>query len=284
MTNTAEVIDIDDLKSVEHNGLSSALIGVMSDVRRLQKTDENKHGRYKYVPIDDVKDFVRPLLVKHGLTLSVSEAGKLELSEVPNSKGGTTTTAVIPYTMRVTHCKSGEHSSDTITIVLPYTGAQVAGIARSYAVKEWAKATLLMSTGDDVADDESNMKPENYGKEREFDPDAVPKAQARSIYDALIQDMNTFTNLDKLEMWWLSATIAERRRALPQSWKRTLFVEYMAHGIGIAESDAARSGFKKSNATALERLTDDELLTIDDKANTQREQMAGNAGVQSGAA
>lgn len=278
MRDAAEIIELQDLKPVEHAGLSAALIGVMADVRRLQKTDENKHGRYKYVPIDDVKDFIRPLLVKHGLALSVSEAGKLELSEVPNSKGGTTTTAIIPYTMRVTHGKSGEHSSDQITVVLPYTGAQAAGIARSYAVKEWAKATLLMSTGDDAADDEGNMQKGSYGKEREFDPDAVPKAHARSIYDGLVQDMNTHTQLDKLEMWWMSATIAERRRALPQSWKRTIFVEYMAHGLGIAESDAARSGFKKSNAVALERLTDDELLTIDDKANTMREKLAGNAG------
>lgn len=278
MGNTAEVIEIENRKPVEHAGLSAAMIGVMGEIRRLIKSEENKHGRYMYVPIDEVKDFIRPLLVKHGIAFSVSEAGNVQLTEVPNSKGGTTTTAIIPYSMKVTHAKSGEHSSEIITVVLPYTGAQTAGIARSYAVKEWAKATLQLSTGDDAADEADNMRQDRYGKEREFDPDAVPKAQARGIYDALVQDMNTFTSLDKLEMWWLSATIAERRRALPQSWKRTIFVEYMAHGIGIAESDAARAGFKKANAAALERLTDDELLTIDDKANTLKEQIAGNAG------
>lgn len=269
---------IGERPTVEHAGLSAAKIGVMSEMKRLVKSTENKHGRYMYVPIDEVKDFIRPLLVRHGIAFSVSEAGKLELTEVPNSKGGTTTTAVIPYSMTITHAKSGEHSSETITVVLPYTGAQTAGIARSYAVKEWAKATLQLSTGDDAADEADNMKQANYGKEREFDPDAVPKAHARGIYDGLVQDMSTYTSLDKLELWWLSATISERRRALPASWKRTLFVEYVGHGMGIAESDAARAGFKKSNTAALERLTDDELLSIEDKANTQRELMAGNAG------
>lgn len=275
---TAKVYELDNRKPIDHPGLSAAMIGVMGEIRRLIKSEENKHGRYMYVPIDEVKDFIRPLLVKHGIAFSVSEAGEVKLTEVPNSKGGTTTTAIISYSMKVTHAKSGEHSSEIITVVLPYTGAQTAGIARSYAVKEWAKATLQLSTGDDAADDADNMRQDRYGKEREFDPDAVPKAQARGIYDALVQDMNTHTNLDKLEMWWLSATIAERRRALPQAWKRTIFVEYMAHGLGIAESDAARAGFKKSNAAALERLTDDELLTIDDKASTLRSQIAGNVG------
>lgn len=273
----ADVIDIENLRPVEHSSLSAAKIGIMAEIRRLLKSEENKHGRYMYVPIDEVKDFIRPLMVKHGVEFGVSEAGAIQLTEVPNSKGGTTTTAIISYSVTLTHAKTGEHRSEIITVVLPYTGAQTAGIARSYAVKEWAKATLQLSTGDDAADEADNMRQDRYGKEREFDPDAVPKAQARGIYDALVQDMNTHTNLDKLEMWWLSATIAERRRALPQAWKRTIFVEYMAHGLGIAESDAARAGFKKSNAAALERLTDDELLTIDDKANTLRSQIEGNA-------
>lgn len=274
----ADQTEIENRKPAEHLGLSAAKIGIMAEIRRLVKSEENKHGRYMYVPIDEVKDFIRPLMVKHGVEFGVSEVGGIDLKEVPNSKGGTTTTAIIPYSVTLTHAKSGEHKSEIITVILPYTGAQTAGIARSYAIKEWAKATLQLSTGDEPADEADNMRQDKYGKEREFDPDAVPKVHARSIYDGLVQDMNTHTQLDKLEMWWLSATIAERRRALPQSWKRTIFVEYIAHGLGIAESDAARAGFKKSNAAALERLTDDELLTIDDKANTMREKLAGNAG------
>jgi hypothetical protein len=63
-------------------------------------------------------------------------------------KSGTTSSAKIAYEVRLRHVSGEEMPPEFITIVLPYTGAQTAGAARSYAVKEWMKSTLLVSTGE----------------------------------------------------------------------------------------------------------------------------------------
>lgn len=126
--------------------INEALAKVLRDIHRLKKADKNDHGKYVYVSVDDVKDHVRPLLSEAGLHISVSEKS-FELIGVEN-KSGVTTCARITYAITLRHISGEELPPDIITIVLPYTGAQTAGAARSYAVKEWMKSTLLVSTGE----------------------------------------------------------------------------------------------------------------------------------------
>lgn len=277
MTEAANVTPIKEPQIIEHKNLAAAMTAVMGDIVRLQKTTENKHGKYKYVPIDDVKDAIRPLLVAHGMALTVSEIEGVEIKEVP-SRNGTTATMFASYIVTLKHGKSGEYEGDIITVVLPYVGAQTAGIARSYAVKEWAKATLLLSTGEEV--DGDNTEQERYGNTKEIDPYQQPKAKARAIYDALASDIRTHTQMDQLDNWWNSQTIAEKFRALPPDWKRAAFIEFAAHSLCIAESNAARAAFKKSYDTTLARLSDEELASIDDQVSQAQEQ-AGNGHSQS---
>lgn len=40
---------------------------VMGGIRRLEKSQENKHQGFKYAPVEDVKDLVRPLLALHNV-------------------------------------------------------------------------------------------------------------------------------------------------------------------------------------------------------------------------
>jgi hypothetical protein len=126
--------------------VSEAIRAVLADIHRLKKDDKNQHGGYAYVSVDDVKDHVRPLLAKNGLHFSITEAS-YDLVGVAG-KSGTTSSAKIAYEVRLRHVSGEEMPPEFITIVLPYTGAQTAGAARSYAVKEWMKSTLLVSTGE----------------------------------------------------------------------------------------------------------------------------------------
>ena len=143
---------------------------VMTGIKRLGKTERNKHGGYDFVSVDSVKDQLRPLLAENGLFLSVSEDDYTFL-EVPNSKGGMTSTARIAFIIVLS---DGERElTDKITVMLPYTGAQTAGAARSYAVKEWLKGNFLISTGEDV--DADHGKQEDYGRNER----TVPAQQKR---------------------------------------------------------------------------------------------------------
>lgn len=172
---------------------ATRLAAVMAGIKRLEKAEHNRHGGYKFVSVDSVKDQIRPLLATNGLFLSVSETD-FQLTEVPNSKGGMTTTARIAFC--ITLSDGTEHRSDNITVMLPYTGAQTSGAARSYAVKEWAKGTLLVSTGDDVDADHSQQ--EDYGRSTQTPP-PPPAEDPRDIHDRLVKALDTCTTLAELD-------------------------------------------------------------------------------------
>jgi hypothetical protein len=128
------------------SNIHTAMAKVLADIHRLKKGDKNDHGKYAYVSVDDVKDHVRPLLAAQGLIVSVSETA-FDMIGV-EGRNGITTSARISYAIQIRHVSGEFLPSDAITIVLPFTGAQTAGAARSYAVKEWMKSTLLVSTGE----------------------------------------------------------------------------------------------------------------------------------------
>lgn len=184
---------------------ATRIAAVMAGIKRLEKSERNKHGGYNFVSVDSVKDQIRPLLSSNGLFLSVNETD-FQISEVPNSKGGMTTTARITFC--ITLSDGNESRSDNITVMLPYTGAQTSGAARSYAVKEWAKGTLLVSTGEDADADHSpqddygrNNQGHNYNQPRPApEPAPEPAEHPQDIYDRLVKQLNTCATLDELNI------------------------------------------------------------------------------------
>lgn len=149
--------------------LNKCLVAALGEIHRLKKDDKNDHGKYKYVSVDDVKDHIRPILAKHNLIVTVSERA-FEIVMV-SSRNGDTTSAKITFDITIHHIDGGSLPPDSITILLPYTGAQTAGAARSYAVKEWAKGTLLVSTGEkdhiEGGVDADAYKQQDYTKPRD---------------------------------------------------------------------------------------------------------------------
>ena len=195
---------------------------VLSKIKRLEKSAENKFAKYDYVPVDDVKDHIRPLLAEAGLVLSVNERS-FEFIELKGQKG-TTTCAQIKY--EITLLSDGgpdDYIEDHITVVLPYTGAQTTGAARSYAVKEWAKATLLVSTGETAADADAHPT-EQYGGNSATQSTATPMkpkmsaAQAGETTKRLISQINTCTTSDELDAETKAAGFKRDLNDLSRDW------------------------------------------------------------------
>jgi hypothetical protein len=191
--------------------LHKAVAAVISEIHRLKKDDKNQHGGYAYVSVDDVKDHVRPILAKHGLSLSVTEQS-FELVSV-QGKNGTTSSALIRYAMTLRHSDGSANEPDIITICLPYTGAQTAGAARSYAVKEWAKGSLLVSTGEKDAIVGGNDA-DAYTQQDYTAPDAITADQFRTM-----QELIEKTGTDEAKL--LAYVKAESLEAMTQAQYRT---------------------------------------------------------------
>jgi hypothetical protein len=130
----------------DKNALNKAVTAVMAEVHSLKKDEKNAHGSYNYVSVDSFKNLVRPLMAKHGLSLSMSETAYA--LEPIQGRTGVTVNARITYEFRLRHVEGAEDEPERATIMLPLTGAQTSGAAKSYALKEYLKGRFLVSTGD----------------------------------------------------------------------------------------------------------------------------------------
>lgn len=239
--------------------LYAALAAAQGEIHRLKKDDKNSHGGYSYVSVDDVKDHIRPILTKHGLSISVSEQS-FELSQIANSKGGFTAVAVIRFavTLRYAHGADAEETPpDIITICLPYTGAQTAGAARSYAVKEWGKASLLVSTGekDQIVGgiDADAYAQQDYSSEKSAYQAKKEDGEDFKRIQAGLQQINREGSLDDLALFWKNNR--EKVAAMKVSWKKEL----------TRLKDEIKAAFEEGSKRPLYQLTEHENETIDEE-------------------
>ena len=129
------------------NRIYKAVCDVMNEVHGLKKDEKNNHGGYNYVSVDSFKALIRPLMAKHGLSLLMTERD-FELIPLPNSRSGETMHAKIRYAFELRHVSGASEEQELVTIVLPLTGAQTMGAAKSYCLKEYLKGRFLVATGD----------------------------------------------------------------------------------------------------------------------------------------
>lgn len=211
--------------------LYKALSAVMSEVHALKKDEHNKHGSYNYVSVDSFKTLVRPIMAKHGLSMAMNEIN-YELVPI-EGRNGVTMNARITFEIHIRHSNGSSDDAERITIMLPHTGAQTAGAARSYALKEYLKGKFLVSTGDkDLIEggaDADAYKPQEYVGE----PKPVEAPQPKRAYDKNpivkeafaqlqkgINEIEQFGTIEDLALFWKNnnKTISN----LPAEWLKIL--------------------------------------------------------------
>lgn len=192
--------------------LNDAICLVMLDVKRLRKADNNAFAKYRYTSVDDFKDDLRPKLAEHGLSVHADEVG-CETFEHTNSKKETSLHAKFRFNMWLEHSSGEREKPEGLTVILPYTGAQTTGAARSYAVKEWLKSKFLASSGDSEDADQG-------------DGEVLSKSEARKLYEELQAELKVATAAgeDAMKEWGV------RRKpsiiVLPNDWQLHLRRQY----------------------------------------------------------
>lgn len=200
-------------KTYGASALHSAMIAVFQEIKRLKKDDRNTHGNYDFTSVDDFKDFVRPLMARHKLIPHVNQVGfqMLEFTATVKGKDERKAAAQFDFVITVFH-ESGEQSEpEGITVVLPFTGAQTSGAARSYAVKEWIKSRFFASSGDQQ--DEADLIEQSRESLR------LSKADARPLHSDLENEMrNVIEGADYVALgeWWMENKY--RIETLPKDW------------------------------------------------------------------
>ena len=150
--------------------INAAIAAAMGEIQPVVKDGKNSHQGYDFASIDAFMQLCRPILAAHGLHPNV-DCVSSEIVAVGNK-----TWASNAYRITMHH-SSGEFTQPAgIHVHLPLTGAQTSGSAQSYAVKQYLRGLLLITTGDK---DDADLAP--AGPEDGYD--ATP-AEPQSLGDA----------------------------------------------------------------------------------------------------
>lgn len=140
--------------------LFKAIAATGLEIDPLEKGERNNHGGYSYASIDDFYRHVSAVAYSNGLSWSVREVSADVVIIGEKVVGGNTTLTrafQAKYNFDLYH-ESGASIEDfhAITILHPLQGAQTAGSAMSYAVKQFMRTTFSVVTGEPDADATDN--------------------------------------------------------------------------------------------------------------------------------
>ena len=119
--------------------IAAAVVAVMTDVPMLQKSATNTHANYNFAGIDDFLECLRPLAAGHGLFI-------LQDEENYSSDAGWLT---MRFRFTLVHASGDTYDAGCRTIIVNgKMGSQAFGAAQSYALKQFMRATFMVSTGE----------------------------------------------------------------------------------------------------------------------------------------
>tara|TARA_R100001086_G_scaffold226362_1_gene144980 strand:- start:212 stop:850 length:639 start_codon:yes stop_codon:yes gene_type:complete len=139
---------------VSESKINSAIATAMGQVQKLAKDERNAHGNYSFASIDKFLDLCRPIMAGHGLHVNISGLGAETFMAGSNKLW-----CKFSYVIKTCH-ESGETTGESgMDVLMPLTGAQTSGSAQSYALKQYLRGLLLISTGEKDDPDFSQSAP-----------------------------------------------------------------------------------------------------------------------------
>lgn len=173
--------------------IATAILAVMGDLGTLAKEREGRGISYKFASIDDFIDHVRGPLHEHGLIIIPNEAEPSRLMDVIGSQGKSMSMWWTRFAFTLVHKSGAAYGPIYKTVLVHATGAQSAGAAQSYAMKQLDRGLFQIKTGDD--DDPDKEKTEIRGQ---GDSETDLQKQAGRIRKLLL----AANDLDELGLVW----------------------------------------------------------------------------------
>ena len=145
---------MNDLSPIDHSQtiavpgakILTALAEAMGQMKRLAKDNRNTEQKYEFASVDDFLAMTGPVCAKNGLVTLLDEVSVENFEK--QGKYGVTHWA--RYTFAITTYHSSGEALPTVrrSVEVIRNGAQSAGSAQSYALKQYQRALYQIPTGD----------------------------------------------------------------------------------------------------------------------------------------
>ena len=187
----------------------------MGNVTKLAKDQRNAHGNYNFASIDDFLELCRPMMAAEGLYVNISGTGAETFMAGSNKLW-----CKFSYIIQTCH-KSGESTEEAgMDVMLPLTGAQTSGSAQSYALKQYLRGLLMISTGE--ADDPDFHKPAPKDGVEASPPPVAQAPSSDQTPQQLEAEIISQTTLVGLNAWNQANTdrLVSLQQTDPDQWQR----------------------------------------------------------------
>lgn len=148
--------------------IAAAVVTVMKALGTLgkdhQRTDTG--AKYAYASIDDFLGHVRGHCADAGLFIIPNEARDAETQEVTKRDGKSTVMWNARFAFTLVHQDGEAYGPIYKGVTVPATGAQSAGSAQSYALKQFLRGLFLIPTGDNDDPDKSGIEIASKGEQQ----------------------------------------------------------------------------------------------------------------------
>jgi hypothetical protein len=164
----------------------AAIPRAMSAMKRLAKDSRNAEQKYDFASVDDFLAMTGPILADNGLFIHMDENGVENFER--QGKYGVTHWARYDFILTVYH-ESGESlplARRSVEVIR--SGAQAAGSAQSYVLKQFQRALFNIPTGDkddpDFAEKADGTPVKQAPKPRDTGPTDAQIAHDRAVINA----------------------------------------------------------------------------------------------------
>jgi hypothetical protein len=140
--------------------IAAAVVTVMKALGTLGKEHKrNDSGaRYDYASIDDFLEHVRLPMAEAGLFIIPNEARDAETQEVTKKDGKSTVMWNARFAFTLVHADGEAYGPIYKGVTVQATGAQSAGSAQSYALKQLLRGLFMIPTGDNDDPDKKGVE------------------------------------------------------------------------------------------------------------------------------
>jgi len=200
--------------------IAKAVVSVMTAIGTLAKERKRDDfgAKYEYASIDDFIEHVREHCWTAGLAIIPDEARDAETREITTSKGKPAVMWSARFAFTLIH-ESGESYGPIFKgVEVQHTGAQSAGSAQSYALKQFMRGLFLIPTGDADDPDKGGVDIASKG-EQQTDLQKLASAIRKRIREA--------SDLSELGLRWSDSELdLEMIRGASQTAYEFLEKEY----------------------------------------------------------
>lgn len=138
----------------------------MRSLGTLAKDQENKFDKYDYASIDDFIAHVRGHCAEAGLAIIPDEARDAETQEVSKKDGKPMVIWNARFGFILIHEDGQSFGPIYKTVAVQFNGAQAAGSAQSYALKQLMRGLFLIRTGDEDDPDKKGLDISSKGEQQ----------------------------------------------------------------------------------------------------------------------